>query len=101
MREGLQRFANSTDNPFAGVENVEDLPMAVADELIAARIDASPYAAAKRAAVGAHATQIPESSWLNTLADGGFLGVEFFQLVRGSNEGLESDLFAGLDRSAA
>jgi N-acetyl-1-D-myo-inositol-2-amino-2-deoxy-alpha-D-glucopyranoside deacetylase len=100
MQEGLERFANSTDNPFAGIENVEDLPMAVPDEMIAARIDASAFAAAKRAAVAAHATQIPQSSWLNTLAEGGFLGVEFFQLVRGTNEGLENDLFAGLDGAA-
>jgi N-acetyl-1-D-myo-inositol-2-amino-2-deoxy-alpha-D-glucopyranoside deacetylase len=101
---GLQRFAESADNPFAGVTNVDDLPMAVPDERIAARIEGDAYAAAKMAAVAAHATQIPPDSWLYTLADGlgkEFLGQEYFELVHGTRgptgpDGLENDLFAGL-----
>ena len=109
LAAGLQRFAESTDNPFAGVTNVDDLPMAVPDERIAARIDGLTYVDAKMAAVRAHATQIPSDSWLYTLADGlgkEFLGQEFFELVHGTRgpggpDGLESDLFAGIDTATA
>ncbi len=59
LAQGLQRFTGSADNPFAGVTNVDDLPMAVPDERIAARIDGEVYAEAKMAAVRAYATQIP------------------------------------------
>jgi N-acetyl-1-D-myo-inositol-2-amino-2-deoxy-alpha-D-glucopyranoside deacetylase len=104
MLVGMEQFAGSTDNPFAGVTNVDDLPFAVPDERIAARIDSSLYADAKMDAVRAHATQIPTDSWLFTLADGfgkQFLGVEYFELVHGTRgpggpDGLETDLFAGL-----
>ncbi len=101
---GIEQFADSTNNPFAGVTNVDDLPFAVPDERIAARIEAGDFAEAKMAAVRAHATQIPADSWLYTLADGfgkQFLGVEYFELVRGERgpagpDGLETDLFAGV-----
>jgi N-acetyl-1-D-myo-inositol-2-amino-2-deoxy-alpha-D-glucopyranoside deacetylase len=104
LAAGLERFAGSTENPFAGVTNVDDLPFAVPDERIAARIDGSPYSDAKMAAVRAHATQIPADSWLFTLADGlgkQFLGLEHFELVHGTRgpsgpDGVETDLFAGL-----
>ncbi len=101
---GIEQFADSTNNPFAGVTNVDDLPFAVPDERIAARIEAGDFAEAKMAAVRAHATQIPADSWLYTLADGfgkQFLGVEYYELVRGERgpagpDGLETDLVAGV-----
>ncbi len=102
---GLERFATSAENPFAGVTDVDELPFAVPDERIAARIDGEPYSDAKMAAVRAHATQIPTDSWLFTLADGfgkEFLGLEHFELVHGARgpgkapDGVETDLFAGL-----
>jgi N-acetyl-1-D-myo-inositol-2-amino-2-deoxy-alpha-D-glucopyranoside deacetylase len=105
MEFGLRHFAESSQNPFAGVESVEDLPFAVPDERIAARIDAGPFVDAKMAAVRAHATQIPEDSWLFSLASSfgtQFLGVEYYELVAGErgpaggDDGWESDLFAGL-----
>jgi N-acetyl-1-D-myo-inositol-2-amino-2-deoxy-alpha-D-glucopyranoside deacetylase len=51
--------------------------------------------------VRAHATQIPTTSWLHTLASNvgaEFMGVEYYQLARGerAGDGLEQDLFAGL-----
>ncbi len=106
LQAGLEHFANSSDNPFAGVERVEDLPFGVPDEEVAVRIDATAYAEAKMAAVRAHATQIPPTSWLyslaaNTGADA--LGVEYYTLAAGERgpgdgpHGWESDLFAGLD----
>jgi N-acetyl-1-D-myo-inositol-2-amino-2-deoxy-alpha-D-glucopyranoside deacetylase len=102
---GIEKFADSAGNPFAGVTNVDDLPMAVPDERIAARIDGGTYSLAKMTAVRAHATQIPPDSWLFTLAETfgkQFLGLEHFELVHGSRgpgrgpDGLEDDLFAGL-----
>jgi N-acetyl-1-D-myo-inositol-2-amino-2-deoxy-alpha-D-glucopyranoside deacetylase len=111
VRAGMEAFANSSNNPFAGVEKAEDLPMAVPDERIAARIEASEFAAAKMAAVKAYASQIPQTSWLFTMAtnfgsDGNFLGVEFYELIaghRGPGVGpheWETDLFAGLPAPA-
>jgi len=105
MQEGLKRFGDSSNNPFAGVTNVDELPFVVPDERIAARIDAQSFADAKMAAVRAHATQIPTDSWLFALAEGvgkEFLGVEYYELVVGTRgpgngpNGWETDLFAGL-----
>jgi N-acetyl-1-D-myo-inositol-2-amino-2-deoxy-alpha-D-glucopyranoside deacetylase len=102
---GMQAFTGSMENPFGGIEKPEDLPFAVPDERIAARIEAHDQAGAKMAAVKAHASQIPESSWLFTMATSfgeDFLGVEYFELVAGTRgpsggvNGWESDLFAGL-----
>jgi N-acetyl-1-D-myo-inositol-2-amino-2-deoxy-alpha-D-glucopyranoside deacetylase len=104
MQAGLEQFANSENNPFEGVTDVDDIPMAVPDERIAARIDARDFADAKMTAVAAHATQIPTDSWLHSIASSAgadFLGVEYFELVIGERgpggpDGLEPDLFAGL-----
>jgi N-acetyl-1-D-myo-inositol-2-amino-2-deoxy-alpha-D-glucopyranoside deacetylase len=105
LAEGMKQFADSTQNPFEGVENVEDLPFGVPDERVAARITATDLTDAKLAAVRAHATQIPETSWLFMLASSfasEFLAVEYFELVagpRGPGDGpqaWEPDLFAGL-----
>ena len=102
MLAGLEHFADSAQNPFAGIEDVDDLPFAVPDERIAARIEAREFADAKMAAVRAHATQIPGDSWLYSIASGfgaDFLGVEYYELVagqRGTDDGWEPDLFAGL-----
>jgi N-acetyl-1-D-myo-inositol-2-amino-2-deoxy-alpha-D-glucopyranoside deacetylase len=107
MLAGLEHFADSAQNPFAGIENVDDLPFAVPDERIAARIEAREFADAKMAAVRAHATQIPGDSWLYSIASGfgaDFLGVEYYELVagqRGTDDGWESDLFAGLPVAVA
>jgi N-acetyl-1-D-myo-inositol-2-amino-2-deoxy-alpha-D-glucopyranoside deacetylase len=106
LEVGFAQFAESENNPFAGIEKVDDLPMAVPDERIAACIAANEFADAKMAAVRAHATQIPPTSWLFTLASSfgsEFLGVEYFELVHGKRgpggglNGWEGDLFAGLD----
>ena len=105
LRAGMEAFAGSESNPFAGVEKAEDLPMAVPDERITARIDARDQVKAKLAAVRAHASQIPDSSWLFTWASSfgdDFMGVEFYELVAGTRgpggdeHGWETDLFAGL-----
>jgi N-acetyl-1-D-myo-inositol-2-amino-2-deoxy-alpha-D-glucopyranoside deacetylase len=107
MASGLEMFAQTENNPFEGVTNVNDIPMAIPDERIAARIDARDFAEAKMAAVRAHATQIPPTNWLFSLAKNvgaDVLGVEYFELVVGDRgpagpDGLETDLFAGLPLS--
>ena len=110
LREGMVAFRELDDNPFADVERVEDLPFGHTDEEIAARLDGTDYYQQKIAAMRAHATQIPDNSWLYGIAGdfgGEFMGVEYFRLVkgdRGPGEGphnWESDLFGGLDVARA
>ncbi|GAA2367256.1 N-acetyl-1-D-myo-inositol-2-amino-2-deoxy-alpha-D-glucopyranoside deacetylase [Dactylosporangium salmoneum] len=106
LEAGMREFRGSSDNPFADIERPEDLPFGTADEDIAARVDAHEFAEEKTAALKAHATQIPHSSWLFSIAGNfgaEFMGVEYFQLARGDKGpgvgpyGWEEDLFAGLD----
>jgi N-acetyl-1-D-myo-inositol-2-amino-2-deoxy-alpha-D-glucopyranoside deacetylase len=103
---GMKEFGESGENPFEGVERVEDLPFGTPDDEIAARMDAHEYAEAKVAALRAHATQIPDTSWLFTVAGNfgaEFMGVEYFRLAAGEKGpgtgpyGWESDLFAGIE----
>ncbi|NUS72351.1 MAG: N-acetyl-1-D-myo-inositol-2-amino-2-deoxy-alpha-D-glucopyranoside deacetylase [Corynebacteriales bacterium] len=106
---GMERLANSAENPFAEAETIDELPFVVPDGQVSARIDAREFLAAKRAALAAHATQIPANSWLNVWADNfGADAAEYFVLMRGYlgpagteerpkwTEDLESDLFAGI-----
>lgn len=105
LAAGMEQFAAAGDNPFEGVEHVDQLPFGTPDPEIAARIDAPQARAAKAAAIGAHATQIPADSWLHTLAGSAtaeFLVVEHYILAAGQRgpgsgpQGWEDDLFAGL-----
>ncbi|SCE80170.1 N-acetyl-1-D-myo-inositol-2-amino-2-deoxy-alpha-D-glucopyranoside deacetylase [Micromonospora viridifaciens] len=102
---GLDAFTESSDNPFAGIESVDELPFGTPDPEIAARIDATDQHVAKEAAMRAHATQIPATSWLYSIAGNfgaEFMGVEYFTLAVGEKGpgrgpyGWEDDLFAGL-----
>jgi N-acetyl-1-D-myo-inositol-2-amino-2-deoxy-alpha-D-glucopyranoside deacetylase len=110
LEAGMQAFTDSADNPFAGMEQVDDLPFGTPDEEIAARIDGTDRHEAKVAAMRAHATQIPSNSWLFSIAGnfgGEFMGVEYFTLATGERGkgdgpyGWESDLFSGLDSAEA
>ncbi|MBG0561718.1 N-acetyl-1-D-myo-inositol-2-amino-2-deoxy-alpha-D-glucopyranoside deacetylase [Actinoplanes aureus] len=105
MRNGMDAFRESEANPFAEVEKVEDLPFGTPDEEIAACIDGTDHHAKKTAAMRAHATQIPDNSWLYGIAGdfgGEFMGVEYYTLAkgeRGPGSGpfqWEDDLFSGL-----
>jgi N-acetyl-1-D-myo-inositol-2-amino-2-deoxy-alpha-D-glucopyranoside deacetylase len=109
LEAGMNAFIDSADNPFAGMEQVDDLPFGTPDDEIAARIDGTDRHEQKVAAMRAHATQIPENSWLFSIAGnfgGEFMGIEYFTLAsgeRGSGDGpfgWESDLFAGLGEPA-
>ncbi|HEV7898150.1 MAG TPA: N-acetyl-1-D-myo-inositol-2-amino-2-deoxy-alpha-D-glucopyranoside deacetylase [Planosporangium sp.] len=106
LAAGMKEFAESSDNPFAGVDNADDLPFGSPDSDIAAQVDGQKLAEAKFAAVRAHATQIPPTSWLFTIAGNfgsEFMGVEHYRLAVGEKGpgsgpyGWEDDLFAGLD----
>ncbi|GIF24555.1 1D-myo-inositol 2-acetamido-2-deoxy-alpha-D-glucopyranoside deacetylase [Paractinoplanes tereljensis] len=105
LKEGMEAFRELDDNPFADVEKVEDLPFGHTDDEIAARMDGTDHYDQKVAAMRAHATQIPDNSWLYGIAGdfgGEFMGVEYFLLAkgeRGPGEGpnnWESDLFSGV-----
>ncbi len=105
LEGGMEAFRGLDDNPFADVERVEDLPFGHPDEEIAARVDGTDQYEQKVAAMRAHATQIPDNSWLYGIAGdfgGEFMGVEYYTLVKGTRgpgsgpHGWESDLFSGL-----
>ncbi|HEX5596077.1 MAG TPA: N-acetyl-1-D-myo-inositol-2-amino-2-deoxy-alpha-D-glucopyranoside deacetylase, partial [Micromonosporaceae bacterium] len=86
LAAGLTAFAESADNPFAGVNHVDDLPFGTPDEQLTARIDGADQHAAKQTALRAHATQIPPDSWLNAIASNfgrDLMGVEFYLLAVG------------------
>jgi N-acetyl-1-D-myo-inositol-2-amino-2-deoxy-alpha-D-glucopyranoside deacetylase len=105
LKVGFDAFADSTENPFADVATAEEMPFGTPDEDIAACIDGSDQHEKKLAAVRAHATQIPEDSWLFFIAGNfgkEFMGVEYYTLAHGTRgpgraaNGWEGDLFAGL-----
>ncbi|NYV76991.1 N-acetyl-1-D-myo-inositol-2-amino-2-deoxy-alpha-D-glucopyranoside deacetylase [Streptomyces sp. UH6] len=94
--------------PFPAAAQVDDLPGVVDDpRTISVRVDAggTPYAAAKAAAMTAHATQIavhgPWFALSNDLAQPLF-AVEHYQLVKGepAGPGVGDDLFAGIAPAA-
>ncbi|MEV5430146.1 N-acetyl-1-D-myo-inositol-2-amino-2-deoxy-alpha-D-glucopyranoside deacetylase [Streptomyces sp. NPDC052701] len=87
--------------PFAEAATIDDVPGVVDDERITTEIDGTVHAAAKTAAMRAHATQItvaaPYFALSNELAQPVFT-TEYYELVRGERgSGVrETDLFAGL-----
>jgi N-acetyl-1-D-myo-inositol-2-amino-2-deoxy-alpha-D-glucopyranoside deacetylase len=91
--------------PFAKAAAIDDVPGVVADERITTRIDGTAYAAAKAAAMRAHATQIevaePYFALSNELAQP-ILTTEYYELVRGKPAagGRETDLFAGIGEAS-
>jgi N-acetyl-1-D-myo-inositol-2-amino-2-deoxy-alpha-D-glucopyranoside deacetylase len=105
LEQGMEAFRLSESNPFADVEKVEDLPFGHPDDEIAARVDGTDRYEQKVAAMRAHATQIPDNSWLYGIAgDFGdeFMGVEYFVLAKGERGEVtgphkwESDLFSNV-----
>ena len=107
LRQGIEAMAALGEaSPFASLGEVEDVPFAVPDELVAAAVDGRAHAGRKDAAMRAHATQItvdgPFFALSNNLGQK-VLGTEYYRLVRGQQgpaatpEGWEDDLFAGLD----
>ncbi|MFD7707925.1 N-acetyl-1-D-myo-inositol-2-amino-2-deoxy-alpha-D-glucopyranoside deacetylase [Streptomyces sp. NPDC059786] len=93
------------DLPFTKSAEVGDVPGVVDDTTVTTAVDGSAFAAAKAAAMRAHATQIevaePWFALSNELAQPLF-PTEYYELVRGdrgpsgSMTGMETDLFAGI-----
>jgi N-acetyl-1-D-myo-inositol-2-amino-2-deoxy-alpha-D-glucopyranoside deacetylase len=106
MREGLRRLRAAGDTTsFEGMDP-DNLPPFVTEDInLAAVIDGSEYHAQKMEAMAAHATQIsldgPFFSLSNNVGNEVW-GQEFFRIAKGElgplgPDGLETDLFAGLD----
>jgi N-acetyl-1-D-myo-inositol-2-amino-2-deoxy-alpha-D-glucopyranoside deacetylase len=104
IAEGIVAMRD-TDSDFFGVDNVDDIPFAVPDEHITARIDGMDQVEQKMAAMRSHATQITVDGPFFALADqlgNQVWGVEYYRLVKGAagpvdpETGYEADLFAGL-----
>ncbi|RBY79527.1 N-acetyl-1-D-myo-inositol-2-amino-2-deoxy-alpha-D-glucopyranoside deacetylase [Geodermatophilus sp. TF02-6] len=107
MRRGIEAMAALGEaSPFESLGEVDEVPFAVPDELVAAAVDGRAHAAAKESAMRAHATQItvdgPFFALSNNLGQE-VLGIEYYRLVRGERgpaagapDGWEDDLFAGL-----
>ncbi|MFH9661964.1 N-acetyl-1-D-myo-inositol-2-amino-2-deoxy-alpha-D-glucopyranoside deacetylase [Streptomyces sp. NPDC017248] len=89
--------------PFDRSATVADLPGVVDDERVTTAIDGSAHAAAKAAAMRAHATQIqvaePCFALSNDLAQP-LLTTEYYELVRGAGQRGETDLFAGVEEAS-
>jgi N-acetyl-1-D-myo-inositol-2-amino-2-deoxy-alpha-D-glucopyranoside deacetylase len=106
MREGLRRLREAGDTTsFEGMDPDGPLPPFITeDENLAAVIDATDYVDRKLAAMKAHATQIevdgPFFALSNNIGNQVW-GSEFFRIAKGergplNEDGLETDLFAGL-----
>lgn len=107
---GFEHFRDeaTTDNPFAGLASVDDLPVRfVEDDAITTEITAAePFLDAKIAAMRAHRTQMAVDGFFFALADGigqRAWGTELFVLAAGERgpgataHGREQDLLAGID----
>ncbi len=104
IAQGIE-LAKAAGTDFFGIESPDDFPMVVPDEQVTARIDGNAFAAAKKAAMLAHATQItpdgPFFAMEEVAGADSFLGLEFYRLVKGApgpvaEDGFEEDLFAGV-----
>jgi len=98
-------FARLADDlpalPFSKAAVIDDVPGVVPDDRITAEIDGTAHAAAKAAAMRAHATQIevaePYFALSNEQAQPLFT-TEYYELVYGAGgEQRETDLFAGIE----
>jgi N-acetyl-1-D-myo-inositol-2-amino-2-deoxy-alpha-D-glucopyranoside deacetylase len=107
LRAGAEQMASLGEaSPFEQLGAIEDIPFAVADEVVTAAVDGRAHAGAKDAAMRAHATQITVDGPFFALSNNfgqEVLGVEYYRLVRGERgpagtapNGWEDDLFAGL-----
>ncbi|MFD5571521.1 N-acetyl-1-D-myo-inositol-2-amino-2-deoxy-alpha-D-glucopyranoside deacetylase [Streptomyces cadmiisoli] len=98
LREDLPR------TPFDRAAGLDDVPGVVDDERVTTEIDGTAYAAAKAAAMRAHATQItvaePYFALSNALAQP-VLTTEHYELVDGgSGRARETDLFDGIEEGS-
>ena len=106
MREGLRKLREAGEETFfEGMDPDGPMPHFVTpDELLTCAVDATAYVDRKMAAMKAYPTQIqldgPFFALSNNVGDTAW-GVEFYRLAQGplgpvGEDGLETDLFAGL-----
>jgi N-acetyl-1-D-myo-inositol-2-amino-2-deoxy-alpha-D-glucopyranoside deacetylase len=106
LQRGIDALRAAGDESFFdGVESADDLPMGNPDGEVTTAVDGREFAAAKDAAMRAHATQIAVDGPFFALSNNvgmEMLGIEYFKIVSGSlgperdADGREIDLFAGL-----
>jgi N-acetyl-1-D-myo-inositol-2-amino-2-deoxy-alpha-D-glucopyranoside deacetylase len=107
MRDGLRALRAAGDTTaFEGMDPEGPLPpFVVPDEMLSAIVEGGEFADAKIRAMKAHATQIavdgPFFALSNNIGNEVW-GTEFYRLAKGTlgptnEQGLETDLFAGLD----
>jgi N-acetyl-1-D-myo-inositol-2-amino-2-deoxy-alpha-D-glucopyranoside deacetylase len=106
IQSGIDQLKASGQSNFFEVDDADDLPFGVPDELVTTQVDARDQLEAKVAAMRAHRTQIavdgPFFALSNNVGQRAF-GLEHYVLARGERgpgngpEGREDDLFAGLD----
>ncbi|WP_299528318.1 N-acetyl-1-D-myo-inositol-2-amino-2-deoxy-alpha-D-glucopyranoside deacetylase [uncultured Streptomyces sp.] len=105
----FDRLRTTAAGAFPGIAEVDDLPGVTDEADITAEIDGSAHAAAKTAAMRAHATQItvePVGGACFALSNGlaqPLFTTEYYQLahgVPGGDGGREHDLFAGVPDAA-
>lgn len=107
IQKGIDAMKAAGDTGFFGVDNADEIPMAIPDELVSTLIDGRPYEPAKLAAMRAHETQItvegPFFALSNNIGQEA-MGVEFFRIAKGDAVASvdpfggthETDLFAGV-----
>ncbi|TGA83191.1 N-acetyl-1-D-myo-inositol-2-amino-2-deoxy-alpha-D-glucopyranoside deacetylase, partial [Streptomyces palmae] len=105
VEEGFARLrALGEERPFPGIAVPEDVPGLVAEVEVVAVVDGTAHAAAKAAAMRAHATQIEVSEPFFALSNGlgqPLLATEYYRLAHGGEPvpggaGPVDDLFAGV-----
>jgi N-acetyl-1-D-myo-inositol-2-amino-2-deoxy-alpha-D-glucopyranoside deacetylase len=107
MQAGLDALKAQGKSLFEGVESADDIPFAVADDVITTEVDGRAYIGAKRESLVAHVSQIapddPLFAFFDTADEGISFAREHFILAKGprgpgsGEHNWESDLFAGLD----
>ncbi|HEX5018538.1 MAG TPA: N-acetyl-1-D-myo-inositol-2-amino-2-deoxy-alpha-D-glucopyranoside deacetylase [Actinomycetes bacterium] len=104
VERGIEAFIEAGGQGFFGLSQGEDLPWAVDDALLTAKVEALEQEPRKMAALRAHLSQVGEENdffRVSELVGPEAMGIEYFQLARGvpgprGADGLEDDLFAGL-----
>jgi N-acetyl-1-D-myo-inositol-2-amino-2-deoxy-alpha-D-glucopyranoside deacetylase len=106
MRASLRALRDAGDTTtFEGMEPDGPLPPFITpDENLSAKVDAMAYVDQKMSALAAHASQITTDGPFFALSNNEghvIWGLEFYRLAKGEpgeldDDGLESDLFAGL-----
>jgi N-acetyl-1-D-myo-inositol-2-amino-2-deoxy-alpha-D-glucopyranoside deacetylase len=107
LQEGIDALKSAGEQSFfAGVDSADDIPFAVADDVVTAAVDGRRFVTEKDAAMRSHPTQIMVDGPFFALSNNlglEVLGIEYYRLVRGERgaagavpNGWEDDLFAGL-----